>query len=739
MTSTFTPVAHSPRPGETVWHDLLVHLEAVARRAALYAEPFDAAAAATLLGWWHDAGKLYPDWQARIRAVHAAGTGRIGIPHADVAMVALGQAEPSLGLLALLASAHHKGLYDANDLKTELPNAAKDARVISTVALARTTIAPRCPLVPLTLPEPIRRTPQLLALWLRLLHSALVDADCVDTEAFCDPVKAGLRSTPRPVLETLRDALLEQQASRIASAPDTLVNQHRATIYRDALAAAPLPPGFFSLTVPTGGGKTLTGMAFALDHAVRHGMRRVIVALPFTSIIEQNARVYREAFGEDAVVEHHSALDSAAAEAEDEDAERRRRLAAQSWDAPIIVTTTVQLFESLYAARNGALRKLHNIPRSVIILDEVQTLPADLLAATLDALRHLVAHFGCTVVLSTATQPAFTAEILADVRPPCHLPDVRELVAEPERHFEALRRVRYERMEGTPALAELVEHLAPLPQALVILNTVKDAHALIEALEAGGVGERVVHLSTRLCGAHRREVLAAVRERLDRGEPCLLVSTQVVEAGVDLDFPVVFRALGPLDSIVQAAGRCNREGRLGVSGGRVVVFDPSDGGCPRGAYTAARDQARVQLAHKPLDELHTAAIFQRWFRALYQLSNLDAHGVRGMEKGLRFAEVAKTYRLIDDDTRPVLIRRTVDDHVVEPILRDVRAVGLRGWHMRALQPYMVTLHRWNFENFSQQRLVARLYRDIDLFEWCGGYSDLYGLREQIDPMDLIIA
>lgn len=742
------PVAHSPRPGEATWHDLMEHLREVADLAARFAAPFGGESAASLVGWWHDAGKLHPDWQAGLVRAHRTG-GRVGLPHADVGMAALVQHSRALAALALLIAGHHTGLASQAELKDKLAAAGRDARVQEAIRRAHAALDGCAPLPAApSLPGWALQDAPRAALFLRLAHSALVDADCTDTEAWGDPDAARLRRMARPGIEALRELLAAAVEARMAAAPPSRVNQHRAVIYRDAVAAAAMPPGAFSLTVPTGGGKTLSGMAFALEHAARHGLRRVIVALPYTSIIEQTAEVYREIFGADAVLEHHSALDGEArAQQEEADGkpgeenERRRRLAAQSWDAPIIVTTTVQLLESLYACRNSALRKLHNIPSSVILLDEVQTLPPEVLAITLDGLNLLTEHLGCSVVLSTATQPALREEAQRGAKTACGLRGVREIVQAPQVHFEALRRVTYARLDEALGWEALAERAAAHAQGLVILNTVRDAQALVRAAAALRAPGEVLHLSTRLCGAHRREVLAAVRERLRQGQPCLLVATQVVEAGVDLDFPAVFRAFGPLDSLVQAAGRCNREGRRPDAEAVVWLFEPAEGTCPPGVYRAARDRALEVLGRHPLEALHTASIFTDYFARLYGNLDLDRPRLREAEGRLDFPAVAQGYRLIPEETTPVLVRRPQDAARVDPLVADIARWGLRGHHMRALQPFLVSLRRHTLRRFCQQGLATPLSSpggDAELLAWCGGYDDLLGLTDHLSPDDLIL-
>jgi CRISPR-associated endonuclease/helicase Cas3 len=455
--------------------------------------------------------------------------------------------------------------------------------------------------------------------FLRMLFSALVDADFLDTEAHFQEAGQEVRQAARIGLEELWRRLEQSQQWLMAGCSGP-VAQARREIYDYCLAAAGSPPGLFRLTVPTGGGKTRSGMAFALRHALLHGMQRIIVAVPFISITEQTAEVYREIFeaGDDqtpVVLEHHSAF---LLQEEDEFSPRAQwtRLAAENWDAPIIVTTTVQLFESLFGNSPSTTRKLHRLARSVIILDEAQALPPHLLTPILDVLGRLCTDYGSSVVFSTATQPAFeTIQAFAGIA-------ATEIVPQPERYFAALKRVRYEwYTERALSWDEVAALIKDEPQVLVVLNTKADALALLDALG----DPAALHLSTLLCGAHRRHVIREVKRRLVAGEPCRLVSTQVIEAGVDLDFPLVLRALGPLDSVIQAAGRCNREGKLPC--GRVIVFRPQDGGLPPGAYKAAAGiTARIQAeGHADPDD---PAFARRYFRLLYETIDTDREEIQ---------------------------------------------------------------------------------------------------------------
>jgi len=560
-----------------------------------------------------------------------------------------------------------------------------------------------------------------------------VDADYLATEQHFDSQKTinreGWSELPE-LWERFRkdqDELLKKAEANL-----TKVNCIRREVYDLCLATAKRKPGVFKLTVPTGGGKTRSGLAFALQHAIqnKNAFDRIIVALPYTSIIDQTAREYRKILEKDGecVLEHHSQVDVPDDNEQQDPKHLRYRLAAENWDAPLIVTTTVQFFESLFANKPGRARKLHNIAKSVIILDEVQTLPAQLLKPTLDVLRDLVDHYGVSLVLSTATQPAF------DNTPylkPFQDIEITEIVPEYARHFAALQRVNYEFQADPLDWPELAEEVNNLSQVLVVLNTRKDALALIAAM---GETPHIYHLSTLLCGRHRKEKLKEIRSRLDDGQPVRLISTQVVEAGVDLDFPVVYRALGPLDRIVQAAGRCNREWRDSKKLGRVVIFQPEEGGIPRGAYLIGKTEAQDMLEKYGPKELHNPEIFMEYFQRLFSdlSEKLDEKGIQDLRMDLNYPEVAKRYRLIPNNTVPVVVNYQNALSILNEWERDT---SRRNW--RRLQPYVVNIYRWQIQEFSDW--LHPLQEDT-LFQWFGKYDDVGGIsNEVVDPADLIVS
>lgn len=713
-------------------HTLVDHLRAVAQLASGFAAPFAAAQPAYYAGLWHDLGKFHPRFQDYLRRCEVDPKARgHGPDHkAAGAQLAAHHCPP----LALAIQGHHGGLNSPTHCRTWLAERTADPATAAALSLAHGALPDLLPSAAIPVPPHLEQAtaPGASELWLRLLFSALVDADWLDTERHFQAERAALRNEPA-ALSNLWERL-EADQTRLMADRTGAVAAARQAVYAACLAAAEQPPGLFRLTVPTGGGKTRSALAFALRHALRHGLQRVIVAVPFITITEQIADVYRGIFGAGTpeaptVLEHHSAAERDGADGEDFHRARVwSRLAAENWDAPIIVTTTVQLFESLFAHTPRATRKLHRLAGAVLILDEVQALPPPVLTPILDVLRELCSHCSTTAVLSTATQPAFQA-----IEPFAALP-AREIVPEPARHFAALQRVTYEWHTDPPLSWEAVaEWLRETSQALAVVNTKRDALALLDALG----DPAVLHLSTLLCGAHRRAVLGTVRARLDAGQPCRLIATQVVEAGVDLDFPLVLRALAPLDGIIQAAGRCNREGRL--ARGRVIVFQPADGGLPPGYYTTGANGTRTLLGAGPLD-LDDPTAAHAYFQWLYARVNTDAHAVQQPRAALDYPEVARRFRMIDDDTLNVVVPygSAADRDTVAAALANLRRGTPAGRaERRVLQPYLVALRRAQAARYARQGLLVEAVDGLG--EWQGDYHPVRGIvADDLAPDKLVI-
>ena len=707
-------------------HLLVDHLRSVARLARRFAAPFGAADLAFLAGLWHDVGKADPLWQRRLIEAEAGKRGRIGIDHKGAG--ALLAEELDQWMIGFLIHAHHGGLKEPRadyapwlKEKEQLPGPKQAIDILRAVMSDLTDQgAP-------SVPQYVQSDPLAAEMFIRMSYSALVDADSLDTEAHHLGGYAHLRVDGRVTLA----GLWERYQQFLTAEPppvESVVNEVRREVHEACIVAAAQPRGVFRLTVPTGGGKTRSAMAFALRHGIEHGLRRVFVAVPFTTITQQTASVYRNMFGDDrTVLEHHSAAakGSGAAGVDDDHFSPDvvwQRLAAENWDAPIVVTTTVQLFESLFSNRRAKTQKLHNLAESVIILDEAQALPSGLLSPILDGLSQLTRHYGASVVLSTATQPAF--ELIKEFREV----DAIEIVPGHQRHFEALNRVRYEwRTEERNQWSEVAGWMRADVSALTIVNTKRHALELLDALD----DPHALHLSTLLCGAHRRAVLAEIRRRLDAGEPCRVVSTQVVEAGVDLDFATVYRAEAPLDAITQAAGRCNREGRLGDAGGRVVVFKPPDDSSPPGVYRSGRDIARV-VQQLPDFDPNDPRTVRRYFEWLFGSSvDPDSKKIQQARQSLDFPAVAEKFRMIDEDTCDVIV--SYPEHDAPRIARKVDELERRQLPgreiLRELQPYTVSLVRREYERLSSMGFIEPVGSLSSVGRWLGRYDEVMGIVE----------
>ena len=702
--------AHSvPGQPEREWEALREHLHRVGEHAGEAGAAFGWRVAAHVAGQLHDIGKVSQQFQTYIRAdPGAAGQSAAnGGDHSSAGARVAAETYGPLGrMLAFGIAGHHAGLADASDLDRRL-----DPRITVLPAYrdwpAHT--APLPPLAGLSPPKPLYQNQHQgfsNAFLTRMLFSCLVDADCLETERFYaaqegQPVPRGEHRSVEELLTRLRG---HQSAMRPAK---TEINQLRATILAHVTAKAALPPGLFTLTVPTGGGKTLTSLSFALEHAVRHGLRRVVYVIPYTSIIEQTASVFRHALDtEDDVLEHHASFDwERPGAGETDDGEGRDGLAklqraSENWDVPVVVTTAVQFFESLFAANTRKCRKLHNLAGAVIVLDEAQTLPLPLLHPCLAAIDELRLNYGASVVLCTATQPALKRR--DDFKKGLDIGPERDLAPDPQLLYARLKRVRVERLAGKTDNATLAARFAECPQMLCIVNSRAHAAALFQGI---GAMDGAVHLTTLMCPAHRRAVLARTRQRLLDGLPVRLVATSLIEAGVDISFPEVWRAMAGLDSIAQAAGRCNREGELpGL--GRVVVFEPAEHQPPRSLALLAQVTAGVLARH---DDPLTLDAVTAYFKDLYWTRGeaaFDAARLGGKPfpimreiadraPGLRypFASIAQAFRMITAmDSVVVPWRSDASDHAAADLLtRIARSPRPLGPDLRRLQQYMVPI------------------------------------------------
>ncbi len=695
------------------WHPLKDHLLSTAKNGAAYGENFQSREACFAVGMLHDIGKYCSRFQEYI----SSGSG-IGGDHSLAGAEVLRELAHTpvdilcASILKYAIAGHHAGLADYDELMKRCDR--KDFNLADPVwreeiaveieRLARDFEFPAA--------EKKDRAFQ-LGFWGRMVFSCLVDADFKDTEYFYGKHRRATidRNWPdlREQLGELCDRSDAYVKAKAAAAEPTALNALRAEILAHIVSQAQRAPGLFTLSVPTGGGKTLASLAFALRHAEAHGLRRIIYAIPFTSIIDQTAAIFRDVLGDDFILEHHASIDEEKFDAREQLS--KLRLAMEDWAAPIVVTTNVQLFESLFANRPSKCRKLHNIAGSVIILDEAQNLPVHLLWPSLFALDELAKHYGCTVIFCTATQPAFDRR---DLKNGLAL-EGRELAPDPAGLAQQLTRVTIAN-GGAMDDAALIDALAMQDQGLVIVNSRNHALALYRAAKAEGL-DGLVHLTTRQYAAQRREILARVRQDLAAGRPCRVIATSLIEAGVDVDFPRVWRAEAGLDNILQAAGRCNREGKRPVADSIVTVFKPPQHKPPFELEQAAAAFGR--MAEKFDDWLAPAAItdyfkelfWQKGPEGLDQKAILSEFDVSCGEAQFNYRRVAENYRLIESGLRLVIIPASAT--VTEVLNRLNSADASPGKAARDVQPFTVQVPSKDFQSLLRNGRVA--YHRADLW------------------------
>ena len=738
-------IAHIRRYDENQWaepHLLEEHLLKTAELANRFASDFSPEWA-ELAGRWHDLGKYRKRFQDYIRLKSGFDSENAHIENGSRApdstagaIHAIQQLGPGFGhVLAYLIAGHHAGLPDYFNGKGSLDYRLEDGITEYNQALAENIpdniLTGSCPSMP-----DFASHPERVSLWIRMLFSCLVDADFLDTESYMDEARTSQRKQ-NLTLGDLQTRLNEHMASLKNNSKASDLNNIRNNIYQACMAAADWKPGLFSLTVPTGGGKTLSSLAFALEHAKKHSKRRIIYAIPFTSIIEQNAQVFRSFLGDDAVLEHHSNLDI-----EPEKENLRSRLVAENWDAPLIVTTNVQLFESLHASRTSRCRKLHNLINSVIILDEAQQLPRDFHAPITRTMQQLSDSYGVSWVLCTATQPVLTKSINTFGQTLLEgLSDVREIISEPEKLARDLKRTEIHMPspeQPKTSWNELVSKTLSHPCVLTIVNTRNQARLITELM---GESSESVHLSANMCAEHRSQIIRQVKTRLEARQngdlrPLRVVSTQLIEAGVDVDFPVVYRAMAGLDSIAQSAGRCNREGKLPELG-QVYVFQPEES-APPGYLRQGENTTLELLASGKLDDPLAPKSFQAFFELLNQRGDRDKHGINSLltarqssdaPLAIQFREAAQKFRLIDNSGEAVVVPFVPEGQNNSPIhhwLSLLEQDPSLKWIYKKLQRYTITLSQYQIEQYREIGCVeerAGLNVLLDVY-----YDDRWGIN-----------
>ena len=627
-------LAHIAQDGRN--QTISAHLIGTAALCGRFASTFGAEEQGKLAGLAHDLGKYSYAFQRRLLENGPR------VDHATAGAAECCKLEQACAAFAV--AGHHGGLPDGGGQGDHHEEPTFYGRMRKAAMGKLEPYDAWCTEISLpAAPRPVFSSPLDEMFFTRMLYSCLVDADFLDTEAFMAGAEQDRGGGDR--IEVLEDKL-QAYISGWFPAKNELNKERCAVLQRCLAQGEAQSPGLFTLTIPTGGGKTVASLAFALRHARIHGLRRVIYVIPYTSIIEQNAQVFRDILGNENVLEHHSGI---LYDIEDEARAESARLAraTENWDMPVVVTTAVQFFESLFANRSSQCRKLHNLAKSVIIFDEAQMLPIPYLRPCVFAISELVAHFGASAMLCTATQPALD-EIFKELLP--NQPIV-ELCPAHIFHPEIFRRVVFHR-DGKLALEELAQRIGSQNQALCIVNSRKSAQAIYALLEKEGA----FHLSTLMVPAHRKAVLEEIRARLKAGLPCRVVSTSLIEAGVDVDFPVVFREEAGLDSILQAAGRCNREGRRPAGESVVTIFQGES--APPSLFELPIAAGRWALDH--YDQPDSPEAIRCYFQELLDLKGRQALDQKNIlttmvQEVMPFRKIAEKFHLIDSETKTVYI------------------------------------------------------------------------------------
>jgi CRISPR-associated endonuclease/helicase Cas3 len=734
-------IAHVRKKPDGTWdipHHLSDHLLRTAAIAEISAAKFHSAAWGKVIGLAHDAGKGRTEWQEYLKSDSGYGyddeahlEGKKGkIPHAIYGAIL---AETLFGqfigrVLAYCIAGHHAGLPDWSSAegtgRASLQFQESQIKDLNSIeGFISESVKAAKPEKP---PWKFNNKGLDFSLWIRMLFSSLVDADFLDTESYMDIEKARDRGGYCSLKELL-NRFNSYMENLDKNSEKTKVNEIRREIRRKCVETAKEGQGIFSLSVPTGGGKTLSSLAFGLEHAIKHGLERIIYVIPYTSIIEQNADVFRTVLGEEQVIEHHSSL-------EEDDSTAKSRLAAENWDAPIIVTTTVQFFESLFAAKPSRCRKLHNIARSVVILDEAQLVPVEFLNPILETMQLLTEHYNVSFVISTATQPAFNAK---ENNGFSGLKKVKEIIGPPEevrQLYESLRRYHTSfpgNLAEQSTWEEIAQELNKYEQVLCVVSDRKSCRELYNLMPRG-----TFHLSALMCGQHRSEKIKEIKQKLKNKEPIRVISTQLVEAGVDFDFPVVYRALAGLDSIAQAAGRCNREGKIPELG-KVIVFNPPKK-APMGILRKAMDTTVSLACLYDIDPMDYD-LFEKYFEELYWKANsLDSKGIIQLlspdlkDGSIFFRTASDRFKIIDDSLQKTILVRFGEG---EKLIDLLKSTGPERWLMRKLQRYTVNIYHEEFLQLRKRGEVEEVWSNVYALVSNLDYSEDTGLLIEETPYD----
>lgn len=688
------------------------HLEGTAKLSGEFAKKFGKEEWGYCCGYLHDIGKYSVEFQHKIRE-----NGNEQIDHSTAGAKVCVEKGGLYPIMSYCIAGHHAGLPNygsSQDGGFESTLMGRMKKTLKDYSAYQDEIEiPKVTTVPIAYGE--TKNPDFsLSVFIRMLYSCLVDADFLDTEAFMK--KGEIKRDTGESIEILLQKLEKYVSKWLLNKEINTVNGRRTEILRNCLEAGKREKGLFRLTVPTGGGKTVASLAFALRHAVHNNMDRIIYVIPYTSIIEQNAQIFRSILGDENVLESHCNVDYG-----DSEEWNPMKLAAENWDKPVVVTTNVQFFESLFGNKSSKCRKLHNIANSVVIFDEVQMLPADYLKPCIAMIEELVSSFGVSAVLCTATQPALQPFFQSGI-------SAYELCPRMEEQFAFFKRTTFQNLNKISE-EDLIEKLSGEYQALCIVNTKKKAQALYKALK----GQGVFHLSTSMYPKHRKRVLEEVRRCLNNGERCLVLSTSLVEAGVDLDFQSVYRQLAGIDSVIQAAGRCNREGKRSPEESNVYVFRFEEQERILGQRKQIEAAKTLVSEGKDISALET---IEEYFKFLYHLksSELDKKNIMAQFKGIKcnFPKVAEDFKMIENDTKTVFI--PIEEEA-QDLLQQLKYQGFTKTTMRKAGQYSVALYDDVIEKMEAAGMIELVAENInDFYELKDKerYTEEFGLDLNIE-------
>lgn len=719
--------------GEIKYQLLKEHLDNVAGLCEEFINPISSKRIGTVLGYLHDVGKYSEDFQRRIRGEN------IRVPHADGGAKILEEyyadtTNPIYRLMTYVVYGHHNGLHDYG---TSVQGMCRQLQLPSSdISHWKNEIGVLTTIVPQDLHLKLRGTQKevvafTLQFYTRFLLSCLVDADRIDAQNFpCgEASRAMLKNVSMDMLKQRYDEYMDKIKKRASL---SRLNTIRNKILKDCLEKGAQKPGIYSLTVPTGGGKTLSSLGFALTHAAIHHKKRIIYAIPFTSIIEQNAQIFADVLGREYVLEHHSNYENPYSKKEEL---IKFQLAQENWYEPIVVTTNVQFFETLFSHKATKVRKLHNIAQSIIILDEIQSLPNKYIKPCLAALNELVENYGCTIVLCSATQPEYHKNklFLEEVK-------IQEIIQEPSELFKALKRTE-EHYIGAQSIEEISTKVRENKQVLCIVNTKRHARELFNLLD----GEvNCFHLSTNMHPKHRKDVLHTIRTLLNEGKPCRVIATQLIEAGVDIDFPIVYRSITGIDSIVQAAGRCNREGKL--EKGNVYVFKPEDN------YIGKEYLARIAAIGEWILNNEKGSLtlnsISEYFKQLFDITsqNLDYYHIlklcaNGIEnpKDIRFdfEKISSKFKFIENQGYSLIIPTEEDVNV---LLEQIKFTHSVKSVIRKLAPYTISIKKYELDTLEEAGALRIVEGSLLVLDDLKFYDEKLGLvlKEERDDFDYVI-